>query len=889
MIPPPAGVWGRTLPVPLNSFVGRAREAAELAALLRGGERLVTLTGAGGTGKTRLALEVAAAARTGYEGGVFLAMLAPLGRAGDVLPALAAAVGMSGGGGDPLSRLTRVLAEAHALLVLDNFEHVLDAAPPITDLLQACSRLQCLITSRAPLRVRGEREYPVSPFETTDAVRLFADRAAAVRAESAVEEDPAAAEICARLDGLPLAIELAAARVRLFTPTQLLARLDADGRLPLLIGGARDLPARQRTLRDTMARSEGLLGPTEQSLFARLGVFSDSFTPDAVVQVCADVGEGAGGTDRRGVPSADVVGCLEELVSFSLVQRDEDHEGATVGSDEPRFSLLETVREYALERLEERGELHTLLRRHAEHYVALCEESVPMLDDVATAGPDGLPALLARQRAWLARLAAEGANIRAAFDYAEQRVGVRAGAERAAAAGLGMRLLAAMRDAATHPLGGWGEALERQERFLAATRDLPPGPEREQVVGGLARLARAGRGPEDAARLRAYSEEWAAIQRAVPRAWYTDRVADGWLAVARDRLGDRAGALEALESGVAFARTLGPPADAAWLAELAWAAAFLGLDSSQAALLDEAAARIAASSSPDPWVVARMAFVRAVRAPGVFDPVGARCHLEEALARYEALGAPFYIAFYRNQLGDEAFAGGDLARARTHYEEAGRIHAAWGSEVRAGRVRARIALLAHLQGDTNEARSALVAALGTAARTLEPIVVERTALAAGHALCELGDHRLGVALLAAHAALKRASVWHTIETGGAERSLRAARVRLGKAAYEAALREGETAPLPELLARALSFLEHRHPRAVTRGAASRAPADRLTTREHEVAALVAAGLTNRQIAERLVLSERTVENHLQRIMAKLGARNRAQVAAWTATHSGAAA
>lgn len=412
------------VPVPPTPLIGRVRELSTMRELFAApGVRLVTLIGPGGIGKTRLALEYAARVAADYRDGVWFVDLAPLADPALVSVAIAHAVGAGERAAiTPLDTLAASLGAKQTLLVLDNFEHLLEAAPDVAHLLARCPQLQLLVTSRAPLRLRAEQVLVVPPLplpeqddastlarmQANEAVTLFVQRAHAAHEDFALATENAAAvsEICRRLDGLPLAIELAAARVPLLSPAAIAARLDR--RLALLSEGPRDLPPRHQTLRNAIAWSYQLLQPAEQRLFRALGVFAGGATLAAADWVGGRRTEVGGdrrqveASSSRGVghdaPPTSVLDSAATLAGWGLLRQEH------WTSDEPRLTMLETIREYAVERLVELDEAGAAQHAHAAYFLALAEEAEPQLT-----GP--------RQADWLATLDGEQDNLRAALAW----------------------------------------------------------------------------------------------------------------------------------------------------------------------------------------------------------------------------------------------------------------------------------------------------------------------------------------------------------------------------------------------------------------------------------------------------------------------------------------
>src|SRR5215212_1550890 len=444
----------RHFPPSLTPFLGREEQIAAIAELVAAPTvHLVTLTGPGGIGKTRLAIKVGERLASSFTGGAVFVDLSPLRDPAQVLPTIGRAIGLREvNAGSLVQQIHGFLADRKTLLILDNFEHLLGSTAVVASLLNR-SEVELLVTSRAPLRVQGEYEYLVptlrlpdhtqrtnaAALATNEAVALFVDRTKAVRPDFGLTDTiaPIIAEICARLDGLPLAIELAAARIKVLPPAALLSRLER--RLPLLTGGRRDAPERQRTLRDTIAWSYDLLAPDECQLFRRLGVFVGGWTMEAA-EAIANPEE-----------NLHVLGGLSSLVEMSLVRLDETE-------TEPRFRMLETIREYAVDRLSDAGEDRAMRERQAAFYLDFAEEAEPEL-------------VRANQVQWLDRLAADGPNITAALGWFLEQNRVEAG----------LRLSVAMRFYWLRR-APFGEGSRWLTAFLEQPADDVPAPIRARAV-----------------------------------------------------------------------------------------------------------------------------------------------------------------------------------------------------------------------------------------------------------------------------------------------------------------------------------------------------------------------------------------------------------------------
>jgi len=855
------------LPLQPTPFLGREKEVHALGQLLRrDSARLVTLTGPGGVGKTRLALQVAADQASHFPDGAWFVSLAPISDPNLVLPTISQALGLrEARDQSPLQHVKSSLQEKKVLLLLDNFEQVVSAALSVADLLAGCPRLKVLVTSREGLHVRAEREFPVPALALPDprhlpdllflsqyeAVALFIERAQAVAPEFQVTTTnaPAVAEICVRLDGLPLAIELAAARIRLFPPQALLTRLRQ--RLPLLTSPARDVPARQQTLRSTIKWSYDLLTADEQQLFRLLSVFVGGCTLEAAESASAAFGGAM-------PPVLDRVASL--IDKNLLLQTAQEVE-------EPRLMMLETIREFGLEALAKSGEMEAARQAHTAYYLRLAEEAEPELK-----GP--------HQAAWFERLERELDNLRAALNWLLERGEARERSEMALRLGASLWYFWTVRSHAHEGGTFLQRALERSEGCAPSVRAkalLAAG----DLVGYLGDIDRGEALCQQGLALFRESGDVAGVGTAL---YYLGAI-ETWktnLAAARSRL----------EASLSLLQEVGDKHIMAWTLHF-----LAAVDSDQGHYLkgrsQAEAGLLLFRELGDTLGIAHSLQNMAENFLSEGDAVKAHPLLEESLALFRKLGDKDFEGIVLGDLGLVAFHQGNMALAHSLIEE-GLTH--FQEEDGLTILDAKARTLAHLaqvvafEGDGTTARALYEQCLAIARKApfprLTPFYLEGLA----GVVAAQGELLWATRLWGAAEALRDAmgTPIPPAYRVDYERSGAAARTQLSEQAFAAAWAQGRTMT-PEQALAAQGPAEM--PLLTPTGPPSTPPAKTtptypagLTTREVEVLRLLAQGLTDAQIAEQLVISPRTVNNHLTSIYSRIQVSSRSAATRYAIEH-----
>jgi len=835
------------LPTQLTPLVGREREVAAVCALIfRPEVRLVTLTGTGGVGKTRLALAVAAAASSAFADGICFVVLAPLTDPKLVASTIAQALGVREQGGRPLlDSLQDHLREKQLLLV---------AAP----------RLHVLVTSRTALHISGEHEFVVPPLSLPDlrnlpppdrliqygAIRLFVERAQAVHSAFALtsENAPFIAAICHQVDCLPLAIELAAGRSKLFSPQALLPRL--RNRLKLLVGGAQDLPLRQQTLRATIAWSYNLLEEDEKALFRRLAVFVGGCTLEEAEAVCnanRDLGE-------------DVLDAVARLVDKSLVRQEEQTDG------EPRLLMLETIREYALERLEASGEAGALLRQHATFFLHLAEESFPKMNS-------------AEQSTWLKRLEADHDNLRAAMQWLLEQEGTAQRREMALRLSVALQWFWFSRGYISEGQIFLERALGAQEGAVSAVLT--------KALDVAANLAFENGDLEQA---EALSKKSLALHRELGDTVGIANALDNLGSCARLRC-QYAMARSQLEAAAVLFQEVGDPwKQGRCLTELARLFMAYGEYERARALLDESLEIYRTLG-----VQARIGWVLYLQAQLCFlsgdDLATAQSLAEQSLPLIREGGYTWNSIGPLELLGQIFLQQGKTARAGELCEESlATVQELGGKHIHRDMLLLSLARVVARQGDLAAAQQLYrkSQALARAMGTNESIAFCLEGLAA--VVAAQGELRWAARLWGTAEAQREAlgTPLPPVYRADYERAVAAARTQLGEEFFAAAWAEGRTMTLDEVLAAQEEILRAaplppEQPSLAPVKSAPTYPHD-LTAREVEVLQLLAQGLTDAQIAEQLVISPRTVNNHLTSIYSKIQVSSRSAATRYAIEH-----
>ena len=855
---------------PLTSLIGREHEVQGALILLRNLEvRLLTITGPGGVGKSRLAMEVALDVQREFTDGCCSVELAHFTTPEQAGLGIAQALGLRVRGRELFEPLKTFLREKHLLLLLDNFEQVLAAAPRLSELLLACPRLKILVTSRAVLRLQGEFEFPVLPLSVPDphhllspealvqygAVALFVQRAQAISRDFRVtrENSSAVAGICARLDGLPLAIELAAAHTKLLTPSQLLNRLERP--LDVLTRGGPDLPLRHRTLRDTIAWSYDLLMIEEQRVFRQLSVFVGGSTLEATEAVCTDPGEAI----------TQVVHVIESLLDKSLLQQVKRESG------ESRLLMLETIREYGLERLAASGELERARDAHAAYYLALAEQAEQALFEVI-------------QSIWMEQLEQERDNLSAALHWLLERKAV----EEA------LRLAGALRKF-WFESGHLNEGLEFLERAVSAMREDKVTASHQVRAKALYAIGWILYWQSDFERARALAQESLELSR---QGGDTRGAASALrlMGTIESELEDDDTAGDAfIEESLLLFREAGDEAGiAAILLTLGAKAFFRGEFARTLDLCGESLNLFKVLG--DSWFIAvDLHFLGwASFCQGAY--ASASRLSEESVALFRTLGNQGNTAQALTILGCELAALGKEGTAAPLLQEALGLAIKGESWEDTALALCSLGHLALRQGNRAQARArygeslaVLKDAWKTGRLTMRKRWIPASSLEGlGEMAQSQGQAELTVQLFAAAETL-RVSGMHRNPIGMQqpyyERTLKEARAILGEEAFAALWAEGQAMTPEEVLAAQEHIFGSEQGDASTPGYLTTPPSPGvLTARQVEVLRLLAAGLTNQQIADRLVISRRTVNIHVDSIYKKLRITSRASATRYAIEH-----
>ncbi len=854
------------LPAPLTSLIGRDLEMSAVCALLQRQEvRLVTLTGTGGIGKTRLGLTVTSKLQPAFKDGVFFIPLASIIDPSMVIPTIAHELGMNHGQhlvAEHLDYLKTSLHEKYCLLLLDNFEQVVEAASALAELLTTCPQLKILVTSRAALHIQGEHEFPVPPLALPEAssqlsveelahypaISLFLQRALAIKPDFDVTATAMQTilAICRRLDGLPLAIELAAARIKLFSPQALLQRMSHP--LAILTGGTQNVPERQLTLRNTIAWSYHLLNTVEQLLFRRISVFISGCTLEAIEALYASH------PDRSNL----VLDTVTSLIDKSLLLQ-------TGQGDEPRVMMLETIREYAAEMLDTSGEEQSVRYAHASYYVALAEESERELGGL-------------RQTIWLERLEGEHDNLRAAMNWTLKQDGN----DTDRRVELALRLGGALRR-----FWQMHGHLDEGQSFLARALAASEGIEvslraRAKALIAAGTLAST---QNDYDRTETYCRQSLALFRELGDQQGT-ALSLYLLSIVPWMKGDSIAARSMAQEALALFREMDDKE------RVAWSLYTLGLLDAQEGKYDSAHTLYEESLAAHRELgdkrgiaisllhLAQLLFV------SQGDQTAVHSLLEESLSLFTDLGEKEGIANSYSLAGQLSLNQGDLPAARLQTEESILLYREMGHRKALAESLAILARVRATEGEQSSALSLYEESLAIARELNHSPLIASCLEGIAQVGSMQGKFWWAALLLGAAESLREAINFPIprVEQGNYERTVAAIRADLGELDFTLARSKGH-AMSPE---QAFSNQAREEPLPLTLTSPTATPAHTypagLTARQVQVLRLLARGMTNSEIASELDLSEKTVAHHLTHIFNKTGSENRAAAVAFTIHH-----